>query len=69
MKLKMSDTNEDKEMCDEISEIHSSNFNLDVLKTQFEKCLSNEDEVLIEHYMLGYEELDKFLNLLGTVFG
>lgn len=65
----MSDPNQEKQNCDEISEIHSSNFNLEVLKTQFEKCLSNDDEVLVEHYMLGYEELDKFLNLLGTVFG
>ncbi len=52
---------------DEIA--NEDSFNLVTLKTQFEKCLSDNGEVLIEHYILGYAELDKFLHLLGTVFG
>jgi len=51
------------------NEIHTSDFNLETLKTEFEKCVSASGEVLIEHYILGYVELDKFLHLLGTVFG
>jgi hypothetical protein len=40
-----------------------------VLRAEFEKCLTKDGDVLIEHYIAGYEELDKFLHLLGTVFG
>ena len=59
-------------MADVIEEEETTNedsFNLVTLKTQFEKCLSANGDVIIEHYILGYAELDKFLHLLGTVFG
>lgn len=47
----------------------AADFSLETLKREFEKCVSNSGAILIEHYILGYSELDKFLHLLGTVFG
>ena len=47
----------------------NGDFDLGTLKTEFEKCLSGDGHVLIEHYILVYAELDKFLHMLGTVFG
>merc|ERR1712050_495733 len=46
-----------------------TDFSLDNLKLQFEECLKDDNTILLEKYILGYEELFKFLNLLGTVFG
>ncbi|CAK1553085.1 unnamed protein product [Leptosia nina] len=34
----------------------------------FQKCLQDVDDVIIEAYIDGYNELVKFLNLIGTVF-
>jgi len=48
----------------------SEEFSLDNLKRHFENCLSEDGNILdMDKYILGYEELYKFLNLLGTVFG
>jgi len=44
-------------------------FSLDRLKSHFEACLGEDDSIDIDKYLLGYDELYKFLNLLGTVFG
>jgi len=46
-----------------------TDFSLDNLKLQFEECLKDDNTISLEKYILGYEELFKFLNLLGTVFG
>ena len=32
-------------------------------------CIDAEGKIILTHYIVGYEELYKFLNLLGTVFG
>ena len=50
----------------------SENFNefsLDNLKSHFETCLAEDGSISIDKYLLGYDELYKFLNLLGTIFG
>jgi len=52
----------------ETSEAGGNDFQLDKLKLYFESCISTEGQVLIDQYILGYDELYKFLNLLGTVF-
>jgi len=44
-------------------------FSLDNLKSHFESCIGEDGSVYIDKYLLGYDELYKFLNLLGTVFG
>jgi len=46
-----------------------TDFSLDNLKLQFEECLNDDNTISIEKYIFAYEELFKFLNLLGTVFG
>jgi len=46
----------------------NANFDLNNLKRQFESILK-EEKILIDPYILGYVELDKFICLLGTVFG
>ena len=33
------------------------------------ECIDGEGRILLSKYIIGYEELYKFLNLLGTVFG
>merc|ERR1711973_873737 len=44
-------------------------FSLERLLSSFEECIDSEGRILLSHYIVGYEELYKFLNLLGTVFG
>jgi len=44
-------------------------FSLEKLKNHFETCLGEDGSINIDKYLLGYDELYKFLNLLGTVFG
>lgn len=51
------------------SEVNSDEFSLDNLKSHFETCLAEDGSISIDKYLLGYDELYKFLNLLGTVFG
>ena len=46
-----------------------SDFSLDTLKSSFEGCISEDGKILLKNYITGFEELYKFLNLLGTVFG
>ena len=46
-----------------------NDFSLDNLKSHFETCLAEDGSIFIDKYLLGYDELYKFLNLLGTVFG
>jgi len=48
---------------------NSSEFSLDNLKSHFETCLAEDGSISVDKYLLGYDELYKFLNLLGTVFG
>lgn len=63
------DRDSNVESCTMSNGTESNDFNLATLKSEFEKCVSNSGAILIEHYILGYAELDKFLHLLGTVFG
>lgn len=44
-------------------------FNLELLHRHFADCLKPDGTVDIDLYALGFEEIYKFLNLLGTVFG
>jgi len=46
-----------------------SDFNLERLLKSFEECVDGDGQIILSHYIVGYEELYKFLNLLGTVFG
>jgi len=46
-----------------------SDFNLERLLKSFQDCVDADGSVTLSHYIVGYEELYKFLNLLGTVFG
>jgi len=46
-----------------------SDFSLDTLKSSFEGCISEDGKILLKNYITGFDELYKFLNLLGTVFG
>ena len=46
-----------------------SDFSLDTLRTSFEGCITEDGKILLKNYITGFEELYKFLNLLGTVFG
>ena len=47
----------------------ASKFNLAHLLTNFAECVDDEGKIHIEDYVLGFEELEEFLKLLGTVFG
>jgi len=44
-------------------------FSLKVLQSSFEGCITEDGNLLLLNYITGFEELYKFLNLLGTVFG
>ena len=44
-------------------------FSLKVLQSSFEGCIAEDGNLLLLNYINGFEELYKFLNLLGTVFG
>ena len=46
-----------------------NDFSLKVLKSSFEGCIAADGSLLLLNYINGFEELYKFLNLLGTVFG
>ena len=46
-----------------------SDFSLEKLRVSFEGCISDDGKILLKNYIEGFEELYKFLNLLGTVFG
>ena len=46
-----------------------SDFSLERLRSSFEGCIADDGKILLKNYIIGFEELYKFLNLLGTVFG
>ena len=46
-----------------------TDFSLDTLRTSFEGCIAEDGKILLKNYITGFDELYKFLNLLGTVFG
>ncbi|XP_071955816.1 ceramide-1-phosphate transfer protein-like [Antedon mediterranea] len=43
-------------------------FSLEVVAEEFEKCKSAENEIILEHYIRGYEELTRVFEHLGTIF-
>ena len=47
----------------------ASKFNLAHLLTNFAECVDNDGKIHIANYVHGFEELEEFLKLLGTVFG
>lgn len=46
-----------------------SDFSLERLRSSFEGCIADDGQILLKNYIIGFDELYKFLNLLGTVFG
>ena len=60
---------EEQEKNNVAAKVGNSEFSLDNLKSHFETCLAEDGSISIDEYLLGYDELYKFLNLLGTVFG
>ena len=46
-----------------------ADFDLEKLNLYFKECLAQDGTLSMDKYILGYEEIFKFLNLLGTVFG
>ena len=66
----MSEEQEKDNVAAEVRNLTNFNdFSLDNLKSHFETCLADDGSISIDKYLLGYDELYKFLNLLGTVFG
>ncbi|XP_068620487.1 ceramide-1-phosphate transfer protein [Battus philenor] len=47
---------------------NENNLDLHYVQQSFQRSLKEEDDVVIEAYIDGYNELVKFLNLIGTVF-
>ena len=60
---------EEQEKNNVAAKVGHSEFSLDNLKSHFETCLAEDGSISIDKYLLGYDELYKFLNLLGTIFG
>ncbi len=48
---------------------HQHDFKLENLDVHFSACLCDDGSLWLDAYIAGYDELYKFLNLLGTVFG
>ncbi|KAJ3653353.1 hypothetical protein Zmor_012609 [Zophobas morio] len=48
---------------------NSDKFDLNAVEKSFNLAILEEDDVHLEHYLKSYEELNKFFNLMGTVFG
>jgi len=46
-----------------------TDFSLERLRSSFEGCIGEDGKILLKNYIVGFDELYKFLNLLGTVFG
>lgn len=44
-------------------------FDLENLQKYFAACLRDDGGLDMDNYILGFDEVYKFLNLLGTVFG
>lgn len=47
----------------------SDKFNYTILYDNFQAALIDDNDISLDHYLTGYEELCKFCNLLGTAFG
>ncbi|CAH0557945.1 unnamed protein product [Brassicogethes aeneus] len=47
----------------------SERFDLEIVYKNFESAKHEEDDVNLEHYLLSFEELNKFFTLIGTIFG
>ncbi|XP_023939742.1 ceramide-1-phosphate transfer protein [Bicyclus anynana] len=47
---------------------NEKNLDLEYVNESFQKSLKDDDDVIIDAYIDGYNELVKFLNLIGTVF-
>ncbi|CAH2042692.1 unnamed protein product, partial [Iphiclides podalirius] len=47
---------------------NENNLDLHYVHQSFQRSLKEEDDVIIEAYIDGYNELVKFLNLIGSVF-
>ncbi len=54
---------------DTSKDINPADFELDNLRKCFAECLQEDGTLLVDKYILGYEEIYRFLCLLGTVFG
>ncbi len=50
-------------------DMNTEDFKLENLRRYFADCLQEDGNLLVESYILGYDEIYKFLCLLGTVFG
>ncbi|CAH1959614.1 unnamed protein product [Acanthoscelides obtectus] len=44
-------------------------FNIKLVHENFEAAVHEDDDVLLQYYLDSFEELNKFFNLIGTVFG
>ncbi|KXJ70345.1 hypothetical protein RP20_CCG024033 [Aedes albopictus] len=44
-------------------------FDLQKVQSYFERCFVGNDDVLIDPYLEAFRELNKFLSVMGTVFG
>ncbi|XP_006885909.1 PREDICTED: ceramide-1-phosphate transfer protein [Elephantulus edwardii] len=45
-----------------------TDFNLKVVMANFKQCLNEKEEILMDHYLSGWQGLVKFLNSLGAIF-
>ncbi|XP_005986071.1 ceramide-1-phosphate transfer protein isoform X6 [Latimeria chalumnae] len=52
-------------MADEIQE---GKFSLEEVLVAFQSCLTDNQDILLDHYISGWKGLVKFMNSLGTVF-
>ncbi|KAB0797769.1 hypothetical protein PPYR_08762 [Photinus pyralis] len=46
-----------------------SNFDISLIHNNFQQSLAEENDVALKEYLDGYEELNKFCNLMGVIFG
>ncbi|XP_017472488.1 PREDICTED: ceramide-1-phosphate transfer protein [Rhagoletis zephyria] len=47
----------------------SERFDIEKVAKIFQDCLHDSDDVLLDSYLEAYEEINKFFQLMGTVFG
>ncbi|XP_072349316.1 ceramide-1-phosphate transfer protein-like [Scyliorhinus torazame] len=53
----------DREKCD------SSKFQIKHVHIAFQDCVTKNEDILLERYLEGWAELQKFINALGIIFG
>lgn len=46
-----------------------NNFDISLIHNNFQQSLVEENDVALREYLEGYEELNKFCNLMGVIFG